>query len=163
MGTLFEIVGELQELYSLATDPECDPRALDDTIEGVMGMLQIKAGGYTNLIKQLEMEQKQAEEVADSFAKKAKVRANSIKKMKDALLMAMDGLEITELDAGDYKLKVQKNGGKEPLVIDDPGKVPDSLTKITIEPDKEKIRDYLKNHDVEWAHVEPRGRHIVIK
>lgn len=163
MSTLFELVEDCQLLYEMATDPDCDPQVLEDTIEGIMGMIEIKAGGYVNVIKQLEMEQKQAEELSRAFAAKAKIRENNIKRMKDTLLAAMDRLNKTELPAGDFTFKVQKNGGKEPLVIDDPGKVPDNLTKITIEPDKDKIREFLKDNTAEWAHIEPRGKHIVIK
>ena len=162
-NSLFSLVGEAKTLYELATDPDCDPRALDDTIEGIMGEIEVKSEGYANVIKQLEMEQKQAEEVSKAFADKARVRANNIKYMKETLVAAMDALDMKELKAGVFTFKLQNNGGKEPLVIDDPEKVPDSLTKITVEPDKEMIRDYLKDHDVDWAHIGPRGKHVVIK
>lgn len=163
MGTLYELVGDMNALYEMATDPECDPQALQDTIEGVLGMIEAKAGGYVNVIKQLEMEQAQAEAVSSAFADKAKLRKENIKRMKDALMYAMDSIDKSELPAGDYTLKIQKNGGKEPLVIDDPEKVPNSLTKITIEPDKDKIREYLKENTADFAHLEERGRHIAIK
>lgn len=163
MSSLFEITNDLQMLYEMATDPECDPRELDDTIEGTLGALEIKAGGYANVIKTLEMEQDQAKKIAQEFTKKATVRENSIKRMKAALLQSMEQLGMAELPAGDFIFKVQKNGGKEPLVIDDPASVPDNLTKVTIEPDKDKIREYLKDKTCDWAHIEPRGKHIVIK
>lgn len=163
MSTLYELTNEMEMLYQMATDSDCDMQALEDTIEGVMGAIELKAADYVNVIKQLEMEQSQAEIVSKAFADKAKTRENSIKRMKLALITAMDRLGKTELPAGDYTFKVQKNGGKEPLKIDDPEKVPDNLTKVIIEPDKDKIRDYLKEHDVDWAHIEPRGKYIVIK
>lgn len=163
MSSLFELTNDMQALYVLATDPEADPRVLEDTIEGVMGAIEVKSENYVNVIHQLEMEQERAEEVSKEFAYKAQVRKNSIKRMKAALLTAMETLDKTELNAGDYVIKVQKNGGKEPLKIDDPEKVPESLMKVTVEPDQNLIREYLKEHDVDWAHVEPRGRHITIK
>ena len=85
MSSLFEITNDLQMLYEMATDPECDPRELDDTIEGTLGALEIKAGGYANVIKTLEMEQDQAKKIAQEFTRKATVRENSIKRMKAAL------------------------------------------------------------------------------
>lgn len=163
MSSLFELTNDMQALYELATDPEADPRVLEDTIEGVMGAIEVKSENYVNVIHQLEMEQERAEEVSKEFAYKAQLRKNSIKRMKAALLTAMETLDKTELNAGDYVIKVQKNGGKEPLKIDDPEKVPESLMKVTVEPDQNLIREYLKEHDVDWAHVEPRGRHITIK
>lgn len=163
MSTLYEITNDLETLYEMATDPECDPQALSDTIEGVMGMLQDKAASCVHVIKQLEMEQEKAEAVSKNFANKAKLRGNNLKRIKEAIMSTMDRLGLKELEAGDYTIKIQKNGGIEPLVLDHPENVPDNLTKVTIEPDKDKIREYLKNNEVDWAHIEPRGRHITIK
>ena len=162
MGTLFELVGDAQALYNMATDPECDPRALDDTIEGVMGMIEQKAAAYCHVIKTLEMEEKQAEEVYREFMAKATIRKNNIKRMKDMLLYTMDALGKTELSAGEFTFKVQKNGGKEPLVIT--GEVPDKYKKVIYEDDNELIRKAIADgEDIEFAHLEPRGKHIVIK
>lgn len=163
MSTLFELVDDMEQLHDMATDPDCDPQVLDDTLEGIIGAIEVKAGGYVNVIKQLEMEQKQAEELSKAFAAKAKIRENSIKRMKNALLIAMERMDKKELPAGDFTFKIQKNGGLEPLVIDAPENVPDSMTKIIIEPDKDKIRQFLKDNTADWAHIEPRGKHIVIK
>lgn len=163
MGTLYEIATELETLYDMSTDPECDPQALADTIESVMGELELKASSCVYVMKQLEMEQEKAETVSKEFSDKAKVRANSLKRIKEAILLTMDRLGLKELEAGDYTIKIQKNGGKEPLVLDHPEEVPDNLTKVTIEPDKDKIREYLKDNSASWAHIEPRGRHLTIK
>ena len=163
MGTLYEIATELETLYDMSTDPECDPQALADTIEGVMGELELKASSCVYVIKQLEMEQEKAEAVSKEFSDKAKVRANSLKRIKEAIMLTMDRLGLKELEAGDYTIKIQKNGGKEPLVLDHPEEVPDNLTKVTIEPDKDKIREFLKDNEASWAHIEPRGRHLTIK
>ena len=163
MGTLYEIATELETLYDMSTDPECDPQALADTIEGVMGELEVKASSCVYVIKQLEMEQEKAEAVSKEFLDKAKVRANSLKRIKEAIMLTMDRLGLTELEAGDYTIKIQKNGGKEPLILDHPEEVPDNLTKVTIEPDKDKIREFLKDNSASWAHMEPRGRHLTIK
>lgn len=163
MSTLYEITNDLETLYEMATDPECDPQALSDTIEGVMGMLQDKAASCVHVIKQLEMEQEKAEAVSKDFANKAKLRENNLKRIKEAIMSTMDRLELKELEAGDYTIKIQKNGGIEPFVLDHPEEVPDSLTKVTIEPDNKKIREFLKDNDASWGHLKPRGRHIVIE
>ena len=162
MNSLFDITGEFLALYGMVDDE--DDQAFLDTLESLTGELATKAEGYVNVINQLEMESKRAKEVADSFEAKAKVRENAVKRMKEALLVALDVAGKTELPAGDFTIKVQKNGGLEPIVID--GNVPDNMTKVIVEPDKKKIRDYLKTLDgnkCEWAHLEERGRHIKIK
>ena len=160
-NTLFELVDEMQELYDLAIDPETDPEALEGSIESVMGAIEVKACGYANLLKQLEMEQKQAEMVSQSFADKAKVRKNNIKRMKEALMFAMERLDKKDLPAGAFTFKIQKNGGVQPLKID--GEVPQNMTKVIVEPDNDKIREFLKENTCDWAHLEERGSHIVIK
>lgn len=159
--TLFEIVDDMRQLYDMATDPETDPEVFNNTLEAIKGALEVKAAGYVNIIKQLEMEQKQAKEISKAFADKAKTRENNIKRMKDMLLMALDTANETEMDAGDFTIKVQKNGGAQPLVIT--GDVPENMTRVIIEPDNDKIRDFLKDNECNWAHLEECGKHIVIK
>ena len=159
--TLFELVDEMQELYDMATDPDTDSEALEGSIESVMGAIKVKSCAYANLIKQLEMEQNQAEMVSKAFADKARVRKNNVKRLKEALMIAMDKLDMTALPAGAFTFKIAKNGGLQPLKID--GEVPQNMTKVIVEPDNDKIREFLKDNECEWAHLEERGRHIVIK
>ena len=161
MATLFEIVDDMKELYEMATDPDVDPQVFQDTLEGLKGMLEVKACGYANVMKQLDMEAKQAKEVSKMFADKAKVRENNIKRMKEALQTVMESQDMTEMAAGAFTIKLQKNGGLQPLVID--GEVPQNMTKVIVEPDGDKIREFLKDNTCEWAHLEERGKHIVIK
>jgi len=161
MGTLFDITEDFRSLYELATDPECDEQVFLDTLEGLIGELEIKSCGYANVIKQLDMEAKQAKEVSQMFADKAKVRENHIKRMKEALKVAMETAGTDEIAAGTFTIKLQKNGGLQPLKIT--GEVPENMTKVIVEPDTERIREYLKDNECEWAHLEERGKHVVIK
>ncbi|MBR2389860.1 MAG: siphovirus Gp157 family protein [Mogibacterium sp.] len=161
MATLFDIVGEFQRLYDMGTDPECDEQIFSDTLESLVGELEVKGAGYVSVIKQLEMEAKQADEVAKAFADKKKVRENHIKRMKDALKQAMEQTGQEQISAGDFTIKLQKNGGLAPLAIT--GEVPQNMTKVVVEPDQTKIREYLKDNECEWAHLEERGTHVVIK
>ena len=161
MGTLFEIVNEFQELYELATDPEVDSEVWEMTLEGLTGELEAKSVGYINVIKQLEMEADQAKKMSQMFAEKQKVRENHIKQMKEALKYAMERIGTDKIDADPYTIKLQANGGLQPLVID--GDVPQNMQKVVISPDNDKIRAFLKENTCEWAHLEERGKHIVIK
>lgn len=160
-NTLFELVDDMQDLYQMAIDPECDPEVLQGSIDSIMGLIEVKACGYSNLIKQLDMEAKQAKDVSQMFADKAKVRENALKRLKDALKFAMEKLDKKELPAGAFTIKLQANGGLQPLKID--GEVPQNMTKVIVEPDNDKIREYLKENTCDWAHLEERGKHIVIK
>ncbi len=164
MSTLFEIVNEFQDLYAMATDPDTDPEAFEGSLESLTAELEVKSTGYVQLIKQLEMEMTQANIISEQFKAKANVRKNNIQRMKDRLLMAMEATGKSKIEAGDWTIKIQNNGGQAPLVID--GDVPDNMTKITVEPDNSKIREYLmgqEDNKCGWVHLAERGKHIVIK
>lgn len=162
MGNLFDITKEFQQLYELATDPEVDPDVFSDTLEALTGELEVKGRGYVCVIKQLEMEAKQAKEISQQFTDKQKLRENRIKHMKDTLLYAMTKIGTDQIEAGEWTIKVQKNGGLQPMVID--GEVPHNYTIIVEEPNKEKIRKALENgEELDFAHLEERGKHISIK
>ena len=165
MGTLFEITNEFQALYEFATTAELgelDEQAYADTLNGLIGELEIKSTGYVAVINQLDMEQKKAEELAKAFKEKADVRKNNIKRLKDALKWAMINTGQKEITAGDFTIKLQNNGGKAPLKIT--GAVPDNFKRIIYEDDTELIRKRLEEgEELDFAHLEERGKHIVIK
>lgn len=165
MATLFEITNEFQALYEFATTAELgelDEQAYADTLNGLIGELEIKSAGYVAVINQLDMEQKKAEELAKAFKEKADVRKNNIKRLKDALKWAMINTGQKEITAGDFTIKLQNNGGKAPLKIT--GAVPDNFKRIIYEDDTELIRKRLEEgEELDFAHLEERGKHIVIK
>lgn len=162
MSTLFELVDEMQTIYDLATDPKADPELLQGSIDSVMGAIEVKATGYANLMKQLDMEAKQAKAVEELFKQKKEARENALKRMKEALKLAMNRLDVTKLEAGAYTFAIQNNS-RASVVID--GNVPDNMNRVIIEPDKTKIEDYLKEQPDQkcgWAHLE-RGTHVRIR
>jgi hypothetical protein len=81
--------------------------------------------------------------------------------MKDMLKFALESTNQKEMAAGDFTIKLQNNGGLQPLKIT--GDVPESMTKVIVEPDNDRIREFLKENTCEWAHLEERGKHVVIK
>lgn len=163
-NTLFDIVGEFQQLYDMAvSEEEQSEQVFIDTLDSLKGELETKSCGYVAVLNKLEMEQKKADEIVKTYQAVSRSRKNSIKRMKDTLMYAMDGLGKTEIPAGDFTIKIKNNGGVQPMVIDLPDQVPDNMTKITVEPDGDKIRAFLKENECEWAHLEERGRHIEVK
>lgn len=162
MGTLFEIVDDFRQLYDLAIE-EPDSEAFAGTLEALTGELEVKASGYVAVINQLDMEMQKADELAKKYADIKRSRENAIKRMKQTLLTAMDLIEKTEIPAGDFKIKIQNNGGKQPVKIDEE-LVPDNFRKVVLEIDKDKIRKALESgEELSFAHLEERGRHISIK
>ena len=159
--TLFNLIGEFELLYQYATD-EDDEQAFLDTLESLKGDLSNKAAGYVSVINQLAMEVAECDKVIKAFREKKEQRENSIKRMKEALMLAMDVAGVESIPAGDYTLKIVKNGGVQPLKIT--GEVPDNFKKIIYEDDKDLIRKALNDgEELSFAHLEERGRHLNIK
>lgn len=163
MSALFEIVGEFQLLYEMAIEDEVDPELFNDTLEAITGELEAKGAGYVAVIEQLEMEAAKADLLAKKYSNLKKTRKNAIKRMKDRLLIAIDALGKTEIPAGDFTIKVKKNGGKQTMTVNYE-LVPDSWRRIVLEVDEEKIRKALESgEELAFAKLEERGRHIEIK
>ena len=160
MSTLYDIQGEFLVLYQLATEDE-DEQAFLDTLESLKGDLANKAAGYVQVMKQIEMEEDECDKVIEAFKAKKQKRVNSRKRMSEALMSAMDVAGMEELEAGDYNLKIVKNGGLKPLEIT--GEVPDNFTKVEIVPDNSKIREALEFTELPFAKLGERGRHLRIK
>ena len=161
-NTLFDIVGEFQDLYTLAvSEEEQDEQVFIDTLDSLKGELEAKSCGYVAVMDRLDMEAKKADEVVKRYQALRDSRKKAIKRMKDTLMYAMDELGVDQMPAGDFTIKIKNNGGVQPLVID--GKIPDNMTKVMIEPDNDKIRAFLKDNECDWAHLEARGRHVEVK
>jgi hypothetical protein len=131
-------------------------------LEGLKGELEVKAGGYVHVIKQLTMEAEECDKVIEAFSAKKSARLNNVKRMKEALLNAMDAADLDTLKANEFTLKIAKNGGLQPLKIT--GDVPDGFSKVIVQPDNDRIRKALvEGQKIDFAHLEPRGRHLNIK
>ena len=158
--TLFQLVSEYQQIYDLITDEEVDPQVVNDTLEGIMGAIEVKAEGCLAVLNRLEMERDACKKHRDDWAVKYERRDNGIKNMKNMIVEAMTRLGKTELKVGDSVFKVVGNGGKQPMDVDKES-VPDSYLKVIYEPDNEKIRKDLESgKKLKFAKLLPRGKHL---
>lgn len=168
MSSLYELVGDWRRLQLMAEDDEVDAEALVDTMEGIAGELEIKAGNYVKIIRQIEADADMYLDEAARLKDKAEKALNKAKRMKEALMMAM---QQTGFDQGGIKtdiatIKISGNGGLRPLVIDD--QIPDQFMKMVPQPDNKSIRAHLEELEkagleCTWAHLEDRGKHLSIK
>ena len=162
MNELFNLVGQIKEIYELMTDPEIDEQVVNDTLEGLMGELSVHAAGIVKLRDRLDMEIDTCKKHKDEWATAEKVRKNRKKRLDDLIKTTMAQLEVDEIEAGDVKLTLKNAGGLLPLVID--GTVPEKYTKIIIENDNELIRKALDSGEkLDFAHYGERSKSIKIK
>ena len=104
--TLYDLQGEYLRLYEMATD-EDDEQAFLDTLESLDAELESKGNGYANVIKQLEMEAQECDRAIEAFQKKKEIRENHVKRMKEALIRAMDVIGKKVLRQANTRLKSQ--------------------------------------------------------
>ena len=120
MESLFSLVGEYKELYALLTDTdEQDQQIVEDTLEGVVGAIEVKSEGYICLLNRLDMEIDACRKQKEAWSQKLAIRENAVKRLKQRLADAMIQLGKEEIQAGDNTIKLQVNGGKAPLVFDE--------------------------------------------
>ena len=163
METLRELTDDMYALmeYADSTDPD-DQAVFQDTLDGLIAVIEKKADGYCTVIDTIKANIAAHDlEIKRLTARKNAMEAN-VERMKDALLAAMVAMDEKKIKTSLYTITRCANGGKQKLTID--GDVPDSYQRVVYEVDKDKIRADLEQDIVlPFAHLEPRGEHIMIK
>ena len=160
MATIQSLTGDYLMLLEAAKDAD-DEQAFKDTLEGIQGEIGVKIDGYAAVMKSLEYK----EGLYRDEAKRLKNAADRYKKRRETMMArikaAMEEMGVTEIEGEYNKAKIVNNGGVLPLKVD--GDVPESFTKITIEPDNDLIRKALdEGQQLDFAHFEERGTHLKI-
>ena len=163
MESLFSLAGEYKELYAMLTE-EPDNQTINDTLDAIMGEIEVKSEGYVALVDRLDMELDACKKHRDEWDRALKVRENALKRIKQRAAEGMMMMGKTELKAGDSTIKLQKNGGKLPLIYKADTPKEYLKTTITYENDSEKIRNALDSGEkLDFVEYGERGSHIVIK
>ena len=167
---LIDLVGEWNEVAQMMMDPDIDEQTVIDTLEGINGEIEIKADGYGSVIRNLEFEiaslkgkKDYVKGILDGITSEEKRLQGHIDWMKTRLMEAMVaiGKDETGIKTDKFEFKITNVGGVQQLETTED--VPDSFKKIIYENDNAKIREYLKDHDVEWARLLPKKRVLKIK
>lgn len=161
-NSLYVLDAQYKSLLELAQDPDTDGEVLADTLEGLKGDISVKCDAYIAVIRQLEAECKMRDEEIAWIQSGIASRKNAITRMKSIVTEVMQTMGVDEIKGEKHSIKLVNNGGVQPLKID--GDVPPRFTKIIYEPDTKLIREAIANGEsVDFAHFEPRGKHITIK
>lgn len=162
--TLFDLTGEYLQALDVLTDPEIDEQVVSDTLEGLLGAIEVKSEGYIAVLNRLDMELTACKKHEQEWKARKQIRENAIKRLKKALTDTMVAIEKTEIAAGDVKIKLVNNGGLLPLIVDEDAEIPDRFKKIIYETDNSLIRKALDNgEDLPFARYGERGKGIRIK
>lgn len=177
MDSLFALTAQYNELYDMLTDESVDEEVVVDTLDAILGEIEVKSEGYVAVINRLDMELDACEKQKKMWEQRYNTRKNAIDRLKKALVNAMMQMDKTEIKAGDNTIKLVNNGGVAPLKykvgdlilsskevkIDD---IPKEYrrTVVTETVDGDKVRKALEaGEKLDFAFIGERGKSIRIK
>lgn len=109
MSTIYELTDDFLRLLEMAEDPETDPQAFADTLEGLEYEIEVKAENYAKVIKQLDSDAAGIDaEIKRLQAKKSAI-ANSQDRMKKTLEGAMIATGKVKFKTDLFSFGIQKN------------------------------------------------------
>lgn len=163
--TLYELNGEYLRLMDMASDPEIDWDAFEDTLEALTGDIEDKADGYAKVIRSLEAETAAIDEEIKRLTAQKTVRKNSVDRMKAALKTTMELTGKTKFKTDLFSFGIRKNPAA--VVMDEQyiENIPDEyLIQQDPKIDRAKIKEDLKaGKDLNGiAHLE-QGTSLSIK
>jgi len=151
MATLYELTGQYQQLLEMIQNDEFDEWTLKDTLEGLDGEIEIKADGYAKVIKELEGNVDTLKNEIDRLSRKKSSYENNIKIMKESLENTMKITGKTKFKTDLFSFNIQNNPPR--LVIDKD--VPEQfLIPQPPKVDNARIKDVLKQQELDFAHLE---------
>ncbi len=165
MSTLYELTGEYLELLELIESGEADEQLLMDTLEGIDGEIEVKADGYAKIILELKASVEIIKQEEERLAARRKSREACALLLKNRLEENMRFIGKKKFKTDLFSFNIQQNGGLQPLQVSD--NIEDIPMRFLVKPDpvpdNAAIREYLKDHEVEWAKLLPRGESLRIR
>ena len=163
MSTLYALTSDYLKLMDLGdSDDPVDQQAFLDTLEGLTGEIETKADNYAVIIDSFKNQSAAIDAEIKRLKKRKDAVDNSIDRMKDRIKEAMEAMDKLEIRTDLHTFKIQKNGGKQAMMIT--ADVPDAYTKTIIEPDNDKIRAALESgEELPFAELLPRGTQLRIR
>ena len=164
---LYELAAGFNALFDLGLDESMDLQLLEEGLQSIECALEEKCANGIALIKSLET-------YAEAYSKEQKrieaqrqILENRIKRIKEWYRQNLDAMGKTKVPTRYGVMSVQKNGGRQPLKIDNAALIPDAYL-ITVPEHKDVNREALYEalsggEEVPGAHLETRGRSLRIK
>lgn len=161
---LYELTEQWDAVFNMMEDGETDEQVIFDTLESIEGEIEDKADNYAKIIRNLQANADALKAEEERLYRRRKSAENHIQKLKDTLQANLEFIGKTKFKKDLFSFSVSKNGGKQPLSITEnldeiPGKY---LIPQPPKVNNDAVRELLKNKEVEWAHLEPYGRHLNI-
>lgn len=165
MSTLYELTEQWETVADMFYDEETDEQTIFDTLEAIEGEFEDKADNFAKLIRNVLADAEALEKEEKRIYARRKSLENKAKRLKETLQANMEFIGKTKFKTALFTFSVANNGGMQPLTITDsiediPGKYLIPQPPVV---NKDAVRALLADKEVEWAHLEPRGKSLRIK
>ena len=163
---LYELTEQYETLLEMLLDPEEDEQCILDTLEGVEGEIEVKAENYAKIMRQLEGQAALIKAEEKRLAERRISIDKNIDRLKGSLYGAMKFTGKTKFKTDLFSFNIAKNGGKQPLAVDDVNidNIPKAFVKVVREIDKDAVSKELeKGNAVTFARLNERGESLRIR
>lgn len=163
MFTLYELATEWQSVFDMLLDPEVPEDAIFDTIEMIEIDMDDKADNYAKIIRSLDGTASAIDAEIKRLQERKTSIANRKERMKQGLEFMMRTTGRTKFKTALFSFNIQKNGGLQPLVMNQDEPVPAEWLAPGL-PDTAKIRAYLQSGGtLPFASLGERGESLRIR
>ena len=164
---LYELAAGFNALFDLVLDESMDLDLLGEGLQSIECELEEKCANGIALIKSLETYAEAYSKEQKRFEAQRQILENRIRRIKEWYRQNLDAMGKSKVPTRYGVMSVQKNGGKQPLKIDNAALIPDAYL-ITVPEHKDVNREALYEalsggEEVPGAHLETRGRSLRIK
>lgn len=164
MSTLRELSHELQEVQSLALDPDVPEEALRDTLDGIEGMFNEKAVRIVHVIANSDTDV----DAISAEIKRLSERKRSIElaqdRLREYLRFNMEATGISKISSPLFTITLA--AGRDMVEIYDEAALPDEFVRVktVVSPEKAEILKALKSGiDVPGATITKSKSSVRIK
>lgn len=168
--SLYQITDELKRLIDafdhFGHESDEAAEAIKEHTAALVEAFDAKADDYAALIRTAETRAAARNEESERMRKLAQDDEALASRLRNALMLAMNQTGRTKVQTARFKLSVQNNGGKIPVVINDESALPEAfrVPKVSISIDKDGIRAELeKGGIVPGATLGERGQRLNLK
>ena len=157
--TLYEVSSEYAQAAEKLNDMDLPEEVVRDTLEGLLGNLEVKSQNVAMFALNLEKLAEQIKEAEKQMAHRRRVIENRAASIKSYLKECMESAGISKIECPYFKMAIKKNSPK--VIIDNTESIPSTYMRIPPppEPDKKAVGELLKSGEsVTWAHLESGTR-----
>lgn len=161
--TLFQLADDYLAAADQLADLDMPPEVVNDTLESMIGDIQVKATNVAMVIRNFEAQAEAIREAEKQMAARRKSIEYRAEQIKEYLLYNMQRTSINEISCPYFAIKRKLNPGK--VIIH--GTVPAEFLRQPEPPppeaDKKAIAEYIKaGNSPDWAELK-RDERIEIK